>query len=119
MYAGLYLRRAAPEWGDLDFLKERKTGDTFRLTQMIGTKWEAIGTRLGMERDVLDSISSDCRTNEARLVRVLSTWLSNAGGLPHPEEYPLSWQGLRNLLDDSDITEVASKYFEFLGKMSA
>lgn len=112
-----YLKKSAPKFDDIDFLKNRKTGEKFRLTTKIGTIWSNIGLRLGIESDFLDSIMDEERTNERRLRRVLQTWLSNAGQLPNHEDYPLSWQGLRNILDDCEKEEIAKEYFEFLSAM--
>lgn len=72
-----------------------------------------------MQHDVLESLRDDYRINEERLHCVLEMWLSNANGLPNHERYPLSWQGLHNLLSDCDRIEVAKLYFEFLCKMSS
>ena len=80
--------------------------------------WERIGLLLGIEQDILDSILDDSQGKNARaLSKVFGTWLSNASGLPNHENYPLSWQGLYNLLEDSGKVEVAKEYFAFLNAM--
>lgn len=107
----------APEWRDLDFLKNRKTGKKFRLTDKIGTIWSNIGLTLGIEPDLLDCFMDEERTNEKRLRRVMEKWLTNAGGLPYHDSYPLSWKGLRDILLDCEKIEVAKEYFDFLKHM--
>lgn len=81
--AGHYLGKAAPDMGDLDFLKDKRTGNTFRLTDKIGTQWRNIGSRLGMECDVLNATECDYHSTADRLRHMLGTWLSNARGLPN------------------------------------
>jgi hypothetical protein len=105
-----------PKGEHLSFLKNKKTGKKFFLTQKIGSSWMTIGTRIGIESDILTSISEG-KDNEKALSEVLRKWLSNAGGYPNHEEYPLSWQGLYNLLEDSGRVEDAKQYFEFLEGM--
>lgn len=103
--------------GELLFVKNKKTKEKYELTSKIGSVWGNIGLRLGIEPDILDCIIDEERTNDRRLNRVLQKWLSNAGGLPNHEEYPLSWEGLRNILEDCDKHEIAKEYFEFLSAM--
>lgn len=80
--------------------------------------WNNIGERLGIEQDVLQSFLEDSQgKNDRALSKVFNKWLSNAGGLPNNNEYPLSWQGLYNLLDDIGKIEVAKEYFAFLENM--
>ncbi len=95
-------------------MRNRTTGEKFELTKLIGTNWLKIGSTLGLEPDTLDSIMNQHSNNQGRLREVLLTWLDRASGLPHSEDYPLSWQGLGTLLDDSGKEEVASQYFSFL-----
>ena len=111
-----YLRQKAPKAGDLTLLKNRGADpDKFSLSDKIVMSWEAIGQRLGIEQGILDSILDDSQHKNARaLSKVFDMWLSNASGLPNHEDYPLSWQGLYNLLEDSGKVEVAKEYFAFL-----
>ena len=107
--------------GDLAFVAYRKKGVRYeyRLASKIGSIWSNIGSRLGIEPDILDCIIDEQRTNEKRLNQVMNRWLSNAGNLPNHEEYPLSWEGLRNLLEDCEKGEVANEFFEFLREESS
>lgn len=76
-----------------------------------------IGLRLGMESSLLESIGRNRPDDDERLMKVFSRWLENAAGLPYHARYPLSWQGLNNLLQDIGKVEVAKQYFEFLDNM--
>lgn len=114
MFVAGYLNKSAPNWGDLDFLRNRRTSEKFQLTHKIASIWSTIGSRLGIEPDLLDSMMDDFRNNEGRLRHVLNTWLTHASGLPNYDVYPVSWQGLHNLLAESGKEEVANDYFQFL-----
>lgn len=83
----------------------------------IATNWKKIGFRLGMEYDQLKSLEEERRTNFDRLAEVFDYWRKNASQLPHHEDYPHSWQGLRTLLNDIDVAEIANQYFDFLSNM--
>ena len=96
------------------FLVKNKRGDKFRLSEKIMTKWETIGSRLAIAEDTLEAINSDHGRSESKLRKVFSIWMDNAGGLPNSQVYPLSWKGLKTLLEDIDKVEVAKEYFKFL-----
>ena len=40
---------------------------------------------------------------------VFSKWFDNAVGLPNASQFPKSWEGLLNLLTESELGEVAKK----------
>ncbi len=95
----------------------RATDESFNLADRIGNCWNNIGLTLGIEHDVLEGIRSNNGNNPERLQNVFNRWLGNAAGLPNHHLYPLSWQGLKTLLEDCQKKEVAKQYFEFIGKM--
>lgn len=110
-----YLGRGAPKTGDLTLLKNRKMDTRFNLSDKIVMSWRTIGTILGIADDRLTSYLEDSNGNNSKaLSKVFGIWLSNAEGLPKHDDYPLSWQGLYNLLEDSDRLEIAKEYFAFL-----
>lgn len=109
----VFLRHKNPKLEDI-FLVKNRTGERFKLWEMIVAKWFDIGTKLGLENDLLESIQEDPGRGESKLRRVLGKWFDNAGNLPHNDEYPLTWKGLRTLLEDIDKEEVARKFFAFL-----
>lgn len=87
----------------------------FNLSDKIVMSWRTIGTILGIADDRLTSYLEDSNGNNSKaLSKVFGIWLSNAEGLPKHDDYPLSWQGLYNLLEDSDRLEIAKEYFAFL-----
>ena len=55
------------------------------------------------------SVESDYRKSYDRIATVLGRWLENAKNLPNASRYPKSWQGLINLLEDTELGEVASE----------
>ena len=101
----------------MEFLKNRRTGEKFKLAEMISPFWHNIGTRLGLHANLLDSIMDDHGDNIGQLRGVLNQWFGNASGLEHGDLYPLSWKGLHALLDDIDQEEIAKNYFKFLDEM--
>ena len=109
----VYKGQRGPKMDDL-FLVKNKHGEKFRLSDKIMTKWETIGSRLGIEGDTLEAINSDHGRSESKLRKVFGIWMDNAGGLPNHQEYPLTWKGLKTLLEDIDKVEVANEYFKFL-----
>ncbi len=115
--AGNY--KSAPDWKDLDFIRNKTTKETFSLAGKIGTLWESIGSRIGLEPNRLDSIKTENYSDKNRLRVVMLEWIANASGLTSgdSERYALSWQGLYNLLEDCGRVEDAKKFFIFLGRM--
>ena len=111
----VYLKKRAPGWDNILQLKNKNKAK-FKLASKIGSIWSIIGSRLGLEPDFLDCVIEE-RTNDRRLYRVMQKWFANAGQLPNADEYPRTWQGLRNLLDNCEQEEIANEYFEFLSSM--
>lgn len=103
---------------DLVFIKNRLTGKQYRLVSRICSSWQDVGSILGINQEKLDSIREEnmLRT-ENRIRRVFSLWLENAAQLPKCEYYPLSWQGLYDILLDCEFSTAAMEYFEFLNSL--
>ena len=77
----------------------------FYLMDMIGSKWRSIGQQLGLHPSQLDGLSTEHRDNATECCRaVLGKWLENP-----PSEYPVTWDGLMELLDDCQLSQVAIK----------
>ena len=89
-------------------------GERFRLTSKIESVWKDIGTRLGIEDDKLDSFQEEKKNNANALRKVFMIWMHDAGRLPNVSSYPLSWQGLYNLLNDVGKSTDADAFFKFL-----
>ena len=76
-----------------------------RIVQSICPQWRTIGNLLDISDSVLESILSQYRGNlEECCYAVLRRWLDN--GSP---DYPLTWEGLLELLEDADCAQVAEE----------
>ena len=77
----------------------------FYLMDKISNKWRDIGHLLGLSISRLDCVSTQHRENPAACCEtVLHDWLDNP-----PPEYPISWEGLVELLEDSKLSQVAAE----------
>ena len=88
---------------------ENGTKKEVRIYDESAHMWPQIGENLGIEGGVLTSIKRDGHDNRERVVKVLGKWYENANGLPHADEYPMTWKGLINLLKNSDLNRLAEK----------
>ena len=88
--------------------------ESFRLLDRVESHWKAIGEVLGLEHVKLEAIKNGKDKDSERIVAVFTIWMENACELPRSKYYPLSWQGLRTLLYDAEVAEIANQYFEFL-----
>ena len=71
----------------------------------ISAKWRDIGVLLGHSNAQLDSISTKHREDpEACCKAVLQAWQENPSS-----EYPVSWEGLMELLEDCRLSQVAAE----------
>lgn len=86
-----------------------KTDKRFRLRNEVSASWQDIAIRLEFEPDQLEDLDSNVKYNKDRIQKVFNCWFINA-----PDEYPLSWKGLHDILRDVNRIDVASKYFDFL-----
>lgn len=101
---------------DLEFVKNPNNNKSFRLTAKIASVWMTVGNRLEIEPNILDCwLDENPRNHKQSLWRVFREWLDNA---QDDGEYPLTWNGLRQLLEDSGKKEIAKQYFLFLEGMS-
>ena len=81
--------------------KQRK----LRIVQTICPKWRTVGNLLDISDPVLESILSQYRGDlEECCYAVLRQWLDN--GSPG---YPLTWEGLLELLEDVDCSQVSEE----------
>ena len=88
------------KWKDVEG-KQHK----LRIVQSICPKWRDIGNLLDISDSVLESTLSHYRGNlEECCYAVLRRWMDN--GSP---DYPLTWEGLLELLDDADCAQVAEE----------
>ena len=88
---------------------ENGTKKEVRIYDESAHMWRRIGENLGIEGGVLTSIKRDGHDDRERVVKVLGKWYENANGLPHADEYPMTWKGLINLLKNSNLNRLAEK----------
>ena len=82
-----------------------------RIVQSVCPKWRYIGNLLEIHDSILESILSQYRGDlEECCYAVLRQWLDN--GSP---DYPLTWEGLLELLDDADCAHVGKELRNVLG----
>ena len=71
----------------------------------ISTKWREIGDLLDLSAAQLDGIATEHQGKQEACCRaVLSKWMENP-----PREYPVSWEGLMELLEDSRLSQVVEE----------
>ena len=97
----------------LDLLKwqqhELSCVNQLKLYSRVSHKWELIATRLGFEPGNIDSLRRNNHDDYERVIAVFHRWFDDAKNLPNARKYPLSWQGLINLLEEAELGEVAKK----------
>ena len=96
----------------LDLIRWDKDKNELRIYSKTAAHWRTIARKLGLEVETPGYIQNiamrNFNDNNECVREVFGKWLENAIGLPNAERYPKSWEGLLNLLVDSDIGEVAT-----------
>ena len=82
---------------------ERGEVEKFRLKSTIIHKWRDIGNLMAIPIQQLEVWAREKDAEEC-CERVLSYWLDNP-----PQDYPATWEGLYELLEDSELSQVAAK----------
>ena len=97
----------------LELLRWRDENDTTRelkLYSRVAHRWNQIATLLGFDYGQIESIKNNPPfTDLDRVKSVFIQWFENAASLPNASRYPKSWQGLINLLEDAELSEVAKE----------
>lgn len=115
--AGKYLQyraHAVPTIHDMLSPVIKPDGSRYDLSSKISGSWEAIGLRLGVEYNVLSEEIGELRTAKRRLGAVLAIWFEDAPQLPNYDQYPISWEGLHNLLRDVEHSVAAKEFIDFM-----
>ena len=97
-----------PDLGFLSLYKWKECGKQKKLEiiKNISAQWQTLGFRVGLTLEECDEIESqDNKIHSKCCVRVFSKWIERNGC----RDYPLSWQGLYDLLCDIDKDAVAEK----------
>ena len=100
----MYIHTVKPNSINLSVIKwKNESGklETFRLKTAIIHKWRDIGNLL-VPRQLLETWAKE-KDAKACCDEVLSHWLDNP-----PPYYPATWEGLYELLNDSELGQVAS-----------
>lgn len=80
----------------------------------VSFKWHLLGLRLGQDLGELDNYGKESFSDYCTCcVRVFSHWIGNDG---YPPDYPLSWEGVYNVLVAIDQSGVAEKMKKELAK---
>ena len=78
----------------------------------IAYKWRTLGELLGLPFSKLQSLAADHRDKSEECCRaVLGQWLDNP-----PPDYPTTWQGLLELLEDGQLGQVVTELRNTLDK---
>ena len=73
-----------------------------RVTNEISNQWRNIGKLLEIPGPTLNGWWAESHSEEQCCDKVLANWLQNP-----PEDYPVTWHGLIELLDDAEFTDLA------------
>jgi hypothetical protein len=80
--------------------------------ERVSNKWRDIGELIGLSFQQLECMASEHRGKHTDCCRaVLGSWLEAP-----PEEYPITWRGLIELLQDSELGQVVSELKNALSK---
>ena len=80
--------------------------------EKIAYEWRTLGEHLGFEYSKLESTAAHHRDNPKECCRaVLGQWLDNP-----PPDYPITWQGLLELLEDGQLGQVVTELRNVLDK---
>ena len=104
---------AVPSSRNLTLIKWRNTQgeeENFRLKQLICHKWKGLGCLLEIPLPILLGWEKKYREDPMDSIdAVLSHWLENP-----TDYYPISWTGLYRLLEDAELSQVATDLKEAL-----
>ena len=88
------------KWNDASGTIQR-----FYLMNRISAKWRKIGKLLDLSAAQLQGIATEHLGNQEDCCSaVLLKWMENP-----PHEYPVSWEGLMELLEDSELSQVVEE----------
>ena len=87
----------------IEWRNEKGETERLRIKQKICNRWKYIGDLLEIPEAVLESWNTKHKEDSLKCIdSVMSHWLQ------HPtDDYPVSWEGLKKLLQDVELSEVA------------
>ena len=83
----------------------------FNLMEEIAHEWHTIGELVGLTHSKLQSLDHEYQDQFESCQAVLDLWLDDP-----PPKYPATWQGLIDLLEKSQLDEVATEVRTVLSK---
>ena len=84
----------------------------FYLMEKIAYKWRTLGELLGLPFSKLQSLATEHRDKPEECCRaVLGQWLDNP-----PPDYPITWEGLLELLEDGQLGQIVTELRNVLDK---
>ena len=83
----------------------------FYLMEEIAHEWRTIGELVGLTYSKLQNLDHEYRDRFESCRAVLDLWLDDP-----PPKYPATWQGLIDLLEKSQLDEVATELRTVLSK---
>ena len=101
-----------PTSRDLTLIKWKKGGESgrLRIIDTICNEWEKIGSTLGIPSPKISTIRAQNNHDPQRCCNsVFGYWFQNP-----PKEYPLTWSGFIELLQDVEFEALADELTEAL-----
>ena len=84
----------------------------FYLMDSIAYKWRTLGELLGLTFSKLQSLAAEHQNKPEECCRaVLGQWLDNP-----PPDYPITWHGLLELLEDGQLGQIVTELRNILNK---
>ena len=78
--------------------------ERFRIVSEISNKWQEIGILIGISHQQLEAWKREKRDNKVCCIAVLNHWLQYSS-----RKYPVSWEGLCEILEDCELGQVAER----------
>lgn len=83
---------------------------SFKLLELISSKWWDVGIRLGLSVDALENIKQKTEDNDKRLEYIFWQWIDSNGY----QDYQPTWKDLTELLRDIDKDSAAEELIKVL-----
>ena len=85
--------------------------ERFELVTRVSSRWDSFGIHLGFPQDQLESWEKEYSRDTAKCWnKVMGQWLNNGG----TKDYPATWEGLYELLEDVNYKQVAEDLKEIV-----
>ena len=87
----------------IEWMNEKRETKQLRIKESICNQWREIGNLLEISDSVLESWNTKHKEDSLKCISsVMSHWLECP-----TDDYPVSWEGLKKLLNDVRLSEVA------------